>query len=320
MPWDPTNAKFVIAPNAWSKGNGTSDKNTGNFPSYPNGAYQNCVLTNMAIGYGFVYNTEDGYLKFDGNDDYANCNDVLELNSVSKFTIEFIMNQDVLDVADIIFRKEYDNINRIKIYTHTNGDMYFHIDNVGGKYGKFDYSTKISAGINAHVVMVFDGTLSGNENRLKVFVNDEQITLTFSGTIPATTYNLTAENVYVGYSTNSFAGKIYWFAIYSDALISSRISTNFAFGADMGMIGNNASDSMVLAPFKFNVLPFDSESEYIPAFQNKTCYNCICSQPAFVAKYCLDVSEPHVASCPLCSHDPQLPVNIPVCSNCEHGL
>lgn len=40
-----------------------------------------------------------------------------------------------------------------------------------------------------HIAVVFDGTLTGNANRLKVFVNGVQKTLTFTGTIPATLLN-----------------------------------------------------------------------------------------------------------------------------------
>ena len=62
--------------------------------------------------------------------------------------------------------------------------------------------------------MVFDGTLSGNANRLKVFVNDELITLSFGGTIPATTVDLSTKDAKLGYSSNSFDGKIKWFLLF----------------------------------------------------------------------------------------------------------
>lgn len=240
--WDNTDCIFALAPAAWANGNAPADFNTGVMPSYPAGAYQPCTLTNMAVGYGFV----NPDLKFDGNNDYIQCNDVLECNSVSKLSIEFIMNQDVIDVTDFIFRKRIDGNNDITVFTHGNGNFYFTTRNAGDQYGYFDYSTKIIAGIDAHIVMVFDGTLSGNANRLKVFVNDEQIALTFNGTIPATTANLLGFDAELGATGSSFGGKIKWFAIYSDALTPSRISTNYSLGTDMRLVGNNVGTNMNL--------------------------------------------------------------------------
>lgn len=53
--------------------------------------------------------------------------------------------------------------------------------NNGSQYG--DAGTYASAKV---FIMVYDGTLSGNSNRLKIFVNGVQQTLSFAGTIPAT--------------------------------------------------------------------------------------------------------------------------------------
>jgi hypothetical protein len=47
-------------------------------------------------------------------------------------------------------------------------------------------ATTLSANTWAHVAFVFDGTQSGNANRLKIYINGIAETLTFSGTIPAT--------------------------------------------------------------------------------------------------------------------------------------
>lgn len=50
----------------------------------------------------------------------------------------------------------------------------------------------LTTGTWYHVAVVFDGTLTGNANRLKVFVNGVQKTLSFTGTIPAALLNSAA--------------------------------------------------------------------------------------------------------------------------------
>ncbi len=50
----------------------------------------------------------------------------------------------------------------------------------------------LAVGMWTHVTVVFDGTLTGNDNRLKVYTNGVQQTLTFVDTIPATLLASTA--------------------------------------------------------------------------------------------------------------------------------
>jgi hypothetical protein len=147
-------------------------------------------------------------LEFDGDDAHVNVGDVLELNAVEKFGICFWMNQDVLGTPDNIFRKSIDNDNRIVVYTVA-GNFIFGVSNNGAAYGKFDASTVMASKQWHHVAAMFDGSLTGNVERLKVYVDGQQITLNFDGTtIPAATVDLSGIDLIIGYSGASFDGKL----------------------------------------------------------------------------------------------------------------
>jgi hypothetical protein len=85
-----------------------------------------------------------------------------------------------------------------------------------------------ASGVWEHWIFVFDGTLSGNSNRLKLYKNGIQQSLSFSGTMPATTIDLsgsgtTHANIGGYYNAASWNGKIDDVRIYNRALSSGEI-------------------------------------------------------------------------------------------------
>jgi hypothetical protein len=105
------------------------------------------------------------------------------------------------------------------------GNAYFEVGNGENSYG---YVSNNSTNWQ-YMVMVYDGTLSGNSNRLKAFINGVQQTLTFSGTIPATTGTVDANlNVGAFLGNNNYTrGNISQVKIYNRALTSTEIQQNF---------------------------------------------------------------------------------------------
>jgi hypothetical protein len=246
LPWDSTNCVYLVAPAAWGNGNAPASYNVGTMPIHPNGNYTPATLINCAAGYGIVNDAGDCYLKLDGNNDLLRGGDVAELNSVSTFTIEVWFWQDVLDQVDVIFTKYFSAYYLIQINTSTDGQMYFYCSN-GQQYsnGNFDYSTVVSAGQWHCAHMIFNGPGATNADRLKVFIDNSQVTLAYNNDIPATSANLVGEPADIGYLANSLSGRVAWVAIYSDA-DTSRPAANFPLGRDMGLLGYNNNDVMHL--------------------------------------------------------------------------
>lgn len=161
--------------------------------------------------------------EFNGNNSVYNLGDIVELNSVSAFSICFWMNQNVLTVFNQILLNYKDAAHAVYIQTVA-GRMYFHQDDGLNAYGSFIHSTVISAMSWHHVAMVFDGAQDGNANRLVVYVDADPVTLTFIGTIPAVTADLSGVDVTIGATASAFDGKLDTFMFFNTSLTHLQVT------------------------------------------------------------------------------------------------
>jgi hypothetical protein len=171
----------------------------------------------------------DSALSFDGvNGQNINVGTISSLNNASAFTIGFwakLSNPQAN--SGVIFENKLDNSNLIWIYRFS-GLIYFHINVSGSKNG---YVSAPSANTWTHIAMVFDGSGSANSDRLKVYYNGVEQTLTYGGTIPATTG--TYGTSYLGSmsnGTNEYNGLLSNFAIYNTALDSTALTALYNNG------------------------------------------------------------------------------------------
>ncbi len=157
----------------------------------------------------------------DGNTQHVNLGDVAILNAVSAFTLAFWMNQDVLDQTDAIFDKGGWGVaeSGITILTSGGGQMYLQIDG-SNQRGIFDYSLVVNAGQWQHLAIVFNGAGIGNTGRLQAYVDASPVVLTYTGTIPAATDDLSGIDATIGRAAASFDGKLSDFRIYGNTALT----------------------------------------------------------------------------------------------------
>ena len=110
-------------------------------------------------------------------------------------------------------------------YHFSDNIMYFLVGNGSNAWGQ---SLKNITGWN-HWVMSFDGSQTGNSNRLKGYLNGSQLTLSFNGTIPATTSNLggTSDNFRIGritYNNSWSVGQFAELAMWQEALSGADVA------------------------------------------------------------------------------------------------
>ncbi len=110
----------------------------------------------------------------------------------------------------------------------------------------------LTAGQWTHIVVTYDASryLDGNSNVLKLYINGVQKALTFTGTVPASIYATTA-NMRAGASSDStaarlFNGMIDELKIYTGALNSDGVKTEYNHGAAM-VLGANTTEGNYLA-------------------------------------------------------------------------
>jgi len=121
-------------------------------------------------------------LDFDGVEDYMTCGYISELSQTQTFTISVWLKFDNVSGTQRILGQRFNASNLIS-FAVVGDEVYPSID---GAYGVT--TTNLTSDIWYHMVLVFDGTLIGNENRLKLYIDGVQESLLpFVGTIPSTT-------------------------------------------------------------------------------------------------------------------------------------
>jgi predicted esterase len=114
--------------------------------------------------------------------------DVTQLKNASRFTLEAQFKYDsTVSTWTTLMCKSTSLTDRIMLHVGpSNNSMYVMVGNGTNSYG-YTAANAVSPGTWYHVAAVFDGTQTGNSNRLKLYIDGVQQTLTFSGTIPAST-------------------------------------------------------------------------------------------------------------------------------------
>jgi hypothetical protein len=161
---------------------------------------------------------------------YVNCGAITSLSNVNAYTQRFVINP-----VDGMTTKQYVS------YQGADANNYLACRIEGGNLaidfktggtlatGYISVSGNLSAGVWSDVVVVYDGTKSDNANRLKLYINGVQKTLSFTGTIPAVTPTLTGVNFYVGNTSESFAAYIDCMSLYNIAITDIQTQYNILF-------------------------------------------------------------------------------------------
>ena len=162
--------------------------------------------TSMFLINSFIYSTatptppfsNTKSIVFDGVDDFMDLGNIAELQSVSNFSISFrVRFPSALASFNWSFGSYTSSSNRITIGLGSTGRWRAYIDTAMVRTGATGV-TKTYQGDSATVTVVFDGSLVGNTERLKVYINgQDNINPDSSGTMPATT-NTNTDNFEFG--------------------------------------------------------------------------------------------------------------------------
>lgn len=164
-----------------------------------------------------------------------NCGDVTQLNNVTTFSLETLINTTSVTTQGFLYRKFLDSTHLIDSYIATNGRLYVRIFN-GSSANGYVGAGVITIGNWFHIMVVGNLGQPTDATRLKVFVNGNQQTLTFTGTIPSNTGNLTTSPFMIGdtSTSSSFLGKEDEMGIISSAVSTTFITTRYNMFFDSG--------------------------------------------------------------------------------------
>jgi len=166
---------------------------------------------------GPVYSAADGgKISFDGTNDYATTTNTV--GSVSAWTISAWINKP--------------NTQRCYILNNS-GTVYFGLEiyetAVYANIGNNIYSETLY-NINGwqHIVFVYDGSLTGNSNRLKVYINSVLGSSTYVGTVPSSQDPSSVFAIGRRHWTNGFSKfDISQLLMYNRALSASEVVQNY---------------------------------------------------------------------------------------------
>lgn len=138
--------------------------------------------------YGVIpvaWTADSGSVNLDGSNDYITASNLTVLSGQSAFTVfgRYKLNSTVSQVFGF-FQQRQSSSAYCGLRAFTDGSTYLYFDSDNANYAQAATSTAgITAGTWATVAVVYDGTQTGNANRLKFYVNGTQVALTFYGTI-----------------------------------------------------------------------------------------------------------------------------------------
>lgn len=238
--WDRTSLEHSMPFNAWGKGNGTANKNTGNMPSAPAGAWQNCVFTNCGVGSGYIYNGGDAHYNSDSVNDAIVLNKILSWTDALKKTFEIKLNYDWDNTIQVLFGDyKVGAANYILCWVNpANRKIFLNIVK-GGVLRAVESTDAVSDGDHT-IHFVKDGAT------MKFYLDGVEVS--YDAQDAYNLGNMTDSNALIYGNAHTFTwalfGRTEIWNVYSDAISQARITANHALGKDMGEIADNVGDVM----------------------------------------------------------------------------
>jgi hypothetical protein len=107
------------------------------------------------------------------------------LDSAANISLHLWINKQSGNYAT--FGSAVSSNNRLSLIFFTDNNLYLTAANGASSFGVVDFTPYL--GLDTCVSLVYDGTKTGNSNRLKCYINGVDISLTYGNSIPATVSN-----------------------------------------------------------------------------------------------------------------------------------
>jgi len=166
-----------------------------------------------------------GSIVFDGVDDYVSVPKQTAFVNASQFTLMSWMKRRTSS-SKIICYQGADAGDDVSFELWNDGAAYFEVGNASNSYATIG-NTSIDW---QYLTMVFDGTQTGNSNRLKCYINGNLLGVAYNGTIPSTSgpsNSVFSIGNSQGIGGNFSDGNIAQVSIYNRALSASEVLQNY---------------------------------------------------------------------------------------------
>ncbi len=239
--WTPAvNGKMPVAawvPSRDTSGNGTTTLT--DLAGSNNGTLANFALTGSTSNW--VSDTANGgvrALDFDGTNDVVLPLIVTAINNAAAISISMWVKRNSLNAFCGFYQVQGAGVGtgRTQLAMWDDGNMYLSVEpNGSNAFGSFATNDTNWH----HAVLVFNGSLTGNSNRAKIWFDGVQKTLIFSGTVPALTNSANTHECGIGLAF--FEGRLHGASrmddirVFSQAIDSSDVALLYASGSGRGV-------------------------------------------------------------------------------------
>jgi hypothetical protein len=150
------------------------------------------TLTNMEVS-DWVDGKRGKALDFDGSNEHISIPDANSLDFTTTMTLSTWVKFDDLTGYHSLFERWGDVANGNSVWLFTDStSLYIRLGTAYGFYGPF------STGTWYHLTAVYDGSQTGDANRLKLYVNGSAVTLSYTGAAVAASLVSSADPLYLG--------------------------------------------------------------------------------------------------------------------------
>lgn len=229
----------------------TSDDVTGS------GSRDEIALDDLQVTAYALDQTRTNALAMDGVGDYVDAGDIDALDNTVTFSFEgWVKFNALADDAVIVAKSNAANDRFILSLGNagagTNNDLLFTIGEGGNEITAHTTEDLFVTNAWYHVAVTYNGAGSSDANKIKMYVNGIERTLTFSGTAPTVTSTNAAAVNFGGISaTQNLNATIEEFRLWSDIRTEVEIRENMHLTLQ-GLIGSGEADEGLLSYYQLN--------------------------------------------------------------------
>ncbi len=187
--------------------------------------YNGSLNGGMDAATATITGTINTAMQFDGIDDYINASTIPEMQGASTLSLAAWLRRTA--TGDYVHFGSENGINGGVSVGYSGGTLYFSSYIGGWAYGTYNLNDTNWH----HVVMLYDGNGATDTDKIKGYIDGVEVNLSYTGTIPTTTYNNPAHTMKIGQFTSyDTDGDIDDVRIYDRPLSAAEITALYNLG------------------------------------------------------------------------------------------
>jgi len=200
-------------------------------------------------GYGYRYNSglvvgagggapflNTYSLDFDGQDAYVDCGVISTLQSASEFTMSCWLNSSNITIRQGVLKWYFSAAYWLELSITPTSELQMVIANGALATRGVSASSIVLSDTWYNVVIIYNGSGATNADRLKIYLNGTDLSLTFTGTIPTNTSTLNGSTFRIGQrfvASDYFLGNIDEVSIFDYAISIGEVWDGSGIPSDL---------------------------------------------------------------------------------------